>query len=92
MNEVIIKQLVDFKNYLKDFYGEGGCYAKKEFATETQIQSAIFDYCVACSESTPAATMRITGTYDEMTWGDGDSLDRERVAAILIDKYDVELY
>jgi len=36
--------------------------------------------------------MRITGTYDEMTWGDGDSLDRERVAAILIDKYDVELY
>jgi len=82
MNEVIVKQLVDFKNYLKDFYGEGGCYAKKEFATETQIQSAIFDYYTSIHEEGAGLG----------TWGDGDSLDRERVAAILIDKYDVELY
>ena len=82
MNEIIVKQLVDFKNYLKDFYGENGLYAKTEFATETQIQSAIFDYYTSIHEEGAGLG----------TWGDGDSLDRERVAAILIDKYDVELY
>jgi len=80
MNTIIPEQLVAFKYYVYSFYGKGGIYAKKDFATKTQIKSAIFDYYASTSEE------------GLVTWGEGDSIDRERVAEILMSTYNVNLY
>jgi len=72
-----------FNNYIHSFYGMGGVYARDgQWATDTQIKGAIADYLVVLCEDT-------TGL---VTWGHGDSVDRERVAEILMTKYKVQLY
>ena len=53
----------EFIDYVYSFYGDGGLYDQKR--TKEQIAFAILVYLDACD--------------DQMTWGDGDSLDRERV-------------
>ena len=53
----------DFINYVLSFYGEGGIYDQKR--TKEQIAYATLIYLDNCDDNT--------------TWGDGDSLDRERV-------------
>ena len=76
--ELIVKETTDFLVYVDSFYGKGGLYAKKDFATFQQI-------CEACKTY-------IGRLNEDMTWGGGDTLDRERVAAILIDEMNVNLY
>ena len=61
----------DFINYVFSFYGDGGLYDQKR--TKEQIAYAILVYLDACD--------------DQMTWGDGDSLDRERVRDYMNDIY-----
>jgi len=53
----------EFIEYVYSFYGDGGLYDQKR--TREQIAYATLDYLDACN--------------DVITWGNGDSLDRERV-------------
>tara|TARA_R100000306_G_scaffold34553_1_gene35613 strand:+ start:480 stop:827 length:348 start_codon:yes stop_codon:yes gene_type:complete len=61
-----------FLDYCLDFYGAGGLYDIS--ATREELALATLDYLdrVASSEN--------------ITWGDGDSVDRERVRDILIER------
>ena len=68
----------DFINYCLDFYGQGGLYAQGR--TKEQIAYATTVYLDACAY------------YEEnnmpnMTWGGGDSLDRERVCDLMNNYY-----
>lgn len=74
----MFKELQEFGDYVNSFYGQGGIYAKSDYATVQQIETAIMTYM-----------SRLT---DSVTWGGGDSLDRERVSVILTDELNVKLY
>ena len=54
----------EFIDYVFSFYGEGGIYPENQ-RTREQIALATLHYLDDCDE--------------DITWGDGDSLDRERV-------------
>ena len=66
----------DFINYCLSFYGVGGLYDQGR--TREQIAYATCIYLDAIAH------------YDSevFTWGDGDSLDRERVRDIMNQIYD----
>ena len=70
----------DFINYCLDFYGKGGLYDQGR--TKEQIAYATTVYLDACSYYEQC-------DYEGMTWGGGDSLDRERVRDIMNDYYGV---
>ena len=68
----------EFINYCLDFYGKGGIYDQNR--TKEQVAYATTVYLDACAY------------YEEnnmpnMTWGNGDSLDRERVRDIMNNYY-----
>ena len=54
----------EFIDYVFSFYGEGGIYPENQ-TTREQIALATLHYLDDCDE--------------DITWGNGDSLDRERV-------------
>ena len=64
-------QLFDFYDYVLSFYGEEGIYPENK-RTIPQIADATAEYLERCFDNT---------THE--TWGDGDSLDRERVRDIM---------
>ena len=66
----------DFIEYCKSFYGHGGLYDQGR--TREQIAYAT---CINLD-----AVAHYDG--DTYTWGDGDSLDRERVRDIMNQIYD----
>ena len=68
----------EFINYCLDFYGQGGLYDQGR--TKEQIAYATTVYLDACAY------------YEEnnmpnMTWGGGDSLERERVRDLMNNYY-----
>ena len=65
----------DFINYVFSFYGDGGLYDQKR--TKEQIAFAVLAYLDAMDARDD----------DFYTWGDGDSLDRERVRDFMNDIY-----
>ena len=70
--------MIEFQQYVDSFYGQNGLYADKEnFATVSQQKEAIKRYMISLNDVT--------------TWGDGDSLDRERVRLILENELNVKL-
>tara|TARA_A200000159_G_scaffold18419_1_gene15049 strand:+ start:874 stop:1296 length:423 start_codon:yes stop_codon:yes gene_type:complete len=70
--------MIQFLQYVDSFYGQNGLYADKEnFATVSQQKEAIKRYMMSLNDAT--------------TWGDGDSLDRERVRYILENELNVQL-
>ena len=71
----------DFINYCLDFYGQGGLYPENK-RTKEQIAYATTLYLDACAYYEKS-------DYKVMTWGGGDSLDRERVRDIMNDYYGV---
>ena len=70
----IIEKTVEFRNYVRSFYGPGGLYDMG--ASDTQIAQATIDYIRQCQYGD-----------DHICWGNGDSVDRERVRDILIDRF-----
>ena len=83
--------LVEFTNYVNDFYGDVDdvLYPMNHMETgkrvsKVDILGAIYDYLHEIN----------VRNDDLFTWGDGDSLDRERVRDILVLKYgyDKDLY
>ena len=71
----------EFINYCLDFYGAAGIYPENK-RTKEQIAYATTLYLDACSYYEQC-------DYEGMTWGGGDSLDRERVRDIMNDYYGV---
>ena len=75
--------LTDFANYVDSFYGVNDpLYPMmnqdtKQPLSKYDILSATENYLSMCSDK--------TNKYCE--WGDGDSLDRERVRDILLEEY-----
>ena len=80
--------LTEFVDYVYSLYGykKDALYPLFNVDTDKQVDkvdilSAIYDYLY-----------EITRRNDEhFTWGDGDSLDRERVRDILLDEYNLEI-
>ena len=75
--------LVDFTNYVNDFYGDVDdvLYPMNHMETgkrvsKVDILGAIYDYLHEIN----------TRNSDVFTWGDGDSLDRERVRDFVIER------
>ena len=80
--------LTEFVDYVYSFYGD-----KKEAlyplfnvdtdkqVDKTDILGAVYDYLHEIN----------TRNSEVFTWGDGDSLDRERVRDILLDEYNLEI-
>ena len=64
-------QLFNFYDYVLSFYGEDGIYPENK-RTIPQIADATAEYLETCFDSKQSET-----------WGDGDSLDRERVRDIM---------
>ena len=69
--------LIEFTNYVNDFYGDVDDVLYPMGATKADIIGATYDYLNAVT----------TLNNEHFTWGDGDSLDRERVRDILVIKY-----
>ena len=71
----------EFIDYVLSFYGAAGIYPENK-RTKEQIAYATTMYLDACSYYEQC-------DYEGMTWGGGDSLDRERVRDIMNDYYGV---
>ena len=75
--------LTNFANYVDSFYGVNATLypminqETKQPLSKEDIYAATHFYLSQCSDK------RVTNC----TWGDGDSLDRERVRDILLDEY-----
>ena len=63
----------DFIEYCKSFYGYGGLYDQGRSREQIAYATCIYLDAIAHYDS------------DVYSWGDGDSLDRERVRDILVD-------
>ena len=72
--EVVVSEVLDFITYVESFYGKGGVYPIG--ATTEMIAKSVKMYFNSLTE--------------EVTWGGGDSLDRERVRDILIEDNNLE--
>ena len=83
-NTRLSDMLTDFTDYVFSFYGDKKEAVYPLFNVETDKQvdkqdilSATYDYLKMINERND----------EHFTWGDGDSLDRERVRDILVMKY-----
>ena len=66
-----------FNDYVFSFYNETeGCYPIKGL-TQQMVSKAVHKYIMSLD--------------DDITWGGGDSLDRERVRYIILEDNDVEM-
>lgn len=73
----VTQTLADFNDYVFSFYSEDiGLYPIKGL-TKTMVSKAVHKYIMSLDE--------------EITWGGGDSLDRERVKYIILEDYAVEM-
>ena len=72
--------LVEFTDYVWSFYGADDALYPMNGLTRADLLSAIYDYLHMVNERND----------EHFTWGDGDSLDRERVRDILVLKYDYD--
>ena len=75
-NTKLNDMLVEFTDYVYSFYGAPDALYPMG-ATKADILGAIYDYLHAVR----------TLNNDRFTWGDGDSLDRERVRDFLVRNY-----
>ena len=71
----------EFIDYVLSFYGAAGIYPENK-RTKEQIAYATTMYLDACAYYEQC-------DYEGVTWGGGDSLDRERVRDIMNDYYGV---
>tara|TARA_B100001769_G_C21924989_1_gene498682 strand:+ start:609 stop:833 length:225 start_codon:yes stop_codon:yes gene_type:complete len=65
----------DFINYCLDFYGQGGLYDQGRTKEQIAFATTMYLDAIAHYDS------------DTYTWGDGDSLDRERVCDVMNEYY-----
>ena len=70
--QIFMSNFNEFIEYCLSFYGPNGLYDQGR--TREQVAYATLMYLDACN--------------DQITWGDGDSLDRERVRDTMNELYD----
>ena len=81
------KMLKEYVNYVDSFYGQNDplypmmSVETKQPLTKFDIQRASENYLEMCLDE----------ANKFCTWGDGDSLDRERVRDILLEEYNYKL-
>ena len=79
--------MTDFVDYVDSFYGENDPVYPMvktdtmETLSRVDIYGAVYEYLQLCTDETETL----------YTWGDGDSLDRERVRDILLKNYNYKL-
>ena len=83
-----------FINYVLDFYGQGGIYPladpiiNNKFVERDDVLKAFKKYKTLLDASIQLQKeLQIENRY---TWGDRDSLDRERVRDILLQNYNFQ--
>ena len=83
-----------FINYVLDFYGQGGIYPladpiiNNKFVERDDVLKAFKKYKTLLDASIQLQKeLQIENRY---TWGDGDSLDRERERDILLQNYNFQ--
>ena len=83
-----------FINYVLDFYGQSGIYPladpiiNNKFVERDDVLKALEKYKTLLDASIQLEKeLNIENRY---TWGDGDSLDRERVRDILLQNYNFQ--
>ena len=82
--------LTDFVNYVDSFYGVNDplypmmSRETKQPLTKFDILRATENYLAMCDKAEK-------GGLSHYSWGDGDSLDRERVRDILLEEYNYKL-
>jgi hypothetical protein len=74
--EVAVSEVVDFITYVESFYGN--------------VPDAVYPIGASPKMIIAATSKYIKSLNDKMTWGGGDSLDRERVRDILIEDNNLE--
>ena len=74
-----------FVDYCLMFYGKGEIYGQRGYATEEQIVAATDIYLTRGDE-------KFFNFEGDHLWGGGDTVDRETIAEILIEEFNVELY
>ena len=74
--EVIVSEVVDFIAYVESFYGN--------------VPNAVYPIGAIPKMIIAATSKYINSLNDKVTWGGGDSLDRERVRDILIEDNNLE--
>ena len=79
-NTRLSDMLIEFNEYVWSFYGADDALYPMNGLTRKDLLSAIYDYLHMINERND----------EHFTWGDGDSLDRERVRDILVLKYDYD--
>lgn len=67
--------LVQFRNYVLSFYAYDGIYPIEELSV-AKVEKSIQQYIELCASP-----------KNHFEWGDGDSLDRERVRDIILQEY-----
>ena len=72
-------KLLDFVNYVWDFYGADDALYPIKGLTKGDIFNAIFTYRDRIIQAE-------NDNNSYYTWGDGDSLDRERVRDIILEQ------
>ena len=86
-NYDINNQLDEFIDYIFLFYGaDDAIYPLRKIDTDAKVNKN--DILIAVHQYLATIRKRNSETY---TWGDGDSLDRERVRDILLQDYDFYL-
>ena len=79
-----LRQINEFVDYVDSFYGTNDplypLYKDGEPLTKEHIRHATIVYLDRCN----------TDDFELCLWGDGDSLDRERVRDILTEKFGYE--
>jgi len=70
-------QLVHFRNYVLSFYAYDGLYPIESLSVD-KVEKAIQEYLKL-----------VVSPKNHFEWGDGDSLDRERVRDILLKDYHI---
>jgi hypothetical protein len=74
--EVAVSEVVDFITYVESFYGN--------------VPDAVYPIGASPKMIIAATSKYLKSLNDKMTWGGGDSLDRERVRDILIEDNNLE--
>ena len=80
--------LTEFVDYVYSFYGDKKDALYPLFNVDTDKQVDKVDILGAVYDYLHERTRR---NDEYFTWGDGDSLDRERVRDILLDEYNLEI-
>ena len=79
-----LRQIADFVDYVDSFYGTNDplypLFLNGKALTKEHIRHATIVYLDRCNND----------DFELCTWGDGDSLDRERARDILTEKFGYE--